>query len=61
MRNLPLAASAILIVGATILWITIAVRPRYRWVALAQAPYFARASLATVLRLSITATNWGKS
>jgi len=30
----------------------------YRWVALAQVPYFVWVSLATVLQLSITAMNW---
>jgi tryptophan-rich sensory protein len=30
----------------------------YRWVAVAQGPYFVWVSLATVLQLSITAMNW---
>ena len=30
----------------------------YRWVAVAQVPYFVWVSLATVLQLSITWWNW---
>lgn len=36
----------------------IAVWRHYRWVAVAQVPYFMWVSLATVLQLSITAMNW---
>lgn len=61
MRNLQLAAMDILIVWASILWMVIAVWRNYRWVALAQVPYFIWVSLATVLQLSITTMNWGKS
>jgi len=61
MRNLPLAAVDILIVWATILWMTISVWRYYCWVAVAQVPYFIWVSLATVLQLSITAMNWGRS
>jgi tryptophan-rich sensory protein len=32
----------------------------YRWVSLAQIPYFVWVSLATVLQLSITVMNWGR-
>lgn len=60
MRNLPLAAVDILIVWATIIWMTFAVWRHYRWVALVQAPYLFWVSLATVLQLSITAMNWGR-
>ncbi len=60
MRNLPLAAVDILIVWATILWMSVAIWRHYRWVALAQLPYFVWVSLATVLQLSITAMNWGR-
>ena len=58
MRNLPLAAADILIVWGTILWMIIAIWPHRRWVALAQLPYFVWVSIATVLQLSITASNW---
>jgi len=40
MRNFPLASLDILIVWATILWLMIAVWRHYRWVSLAQIPYF---------------------
>lgn len=58
LRNLPLASVDILIVWSTIIWMTIAVRRHYRWVAVAQAPYFVWVSIATLLQLSITAMNW---
>ncbi len=58
MRNLPLAAVDILIVLCTIIWCMIAVWPYARWVALVQIPYLIWVSIATVLQLSITATNW---
>jgi benzodiazapine receptor len=61
MRNLPLAAVDILVVWGTIIWMSVAIWPRYRWVSLAQIPYFVWVSLATVLQLSITAMNWGKT
>jgi tryptophan-rich sensory protein len=61
MRNLPLAAVDILIVWGTIIWMSVAIWRRYRWVNLAQIPYFVWVSLATVLQLSITAMNWGRS
>ncbi len=38
----------------------VAIWPHYRWVAVAQVPYFVWVSLATVLQLSITAMNWGR-
>ena len=60
MRNLPLAAVDILVVWSTILWMMISIWRRYRWVALAQVPYFVWVSIATVLQLSITAMNWGR-
>ncbi|MFO0803064.1 MAG: TspO/MBR family protein [Gemmataceae bacterium] len=61
LRNLPLATVDILIVWATILWMIIAVWRHYKWVAVAQGPYLIWVSTATVLQLSITAMNWGKS
>ena len=61
MRNLPLAAVDILIVWASIIWMVVAVWRHYRWVAWAQGPYFVWVSLATMLQLSITAMNWGRS
>ena len=61
MRNLPLAAVDILVVWATIIWMVVAVWRHYRWVAVAQVPYFVWVSLATVLQMSITWMNWGRS
>ena len=61
MRNLPLAAADILIVWVTIIWMAVVVWKHYRWVSLAQIPYFVWVSLATVLQLSITVMNWGRS
>ena len=61
MRNLPLAAADILIVWGTIIWMSVVVWKHYKWVSLAQIPYFVWVSLATVLQLSITVMNWGKS
>ena len=60
MRNLPLAAVDIVIVWGTIIWAAASIRKHYRWVALAQVPYFIWVSMATVLQLSITAMNWGR-
>ena len=61
LRNLPLAAVDILIVWASILWLMVAVWPHFRWVSLVQIPYLIWVSLATVLQLSMTVMNWGKS
>ena len=57
LRNVPLAAADIGVVCATVLWCVVAVWPHYRWVALAQGPFFVCASLATTIQLSITAAN----
>ena len=51
MRNLPLAAGDILIVWATIIWMSVAIWQHYRWVAVAQVPYFIWVSLATMPQL----------
>ena len=61
LRNLPLATADILIVWGTILWMMAAIWRRYRWVAVAQVPYLIWVSIATVLQLSITWMNWGRS
>lgn len=58
LRNLPLAAADILVVLGTIVWCMVAVWPHARWVAVAQIPYLVWVGTATVLQLSITATNW---
>jgi tryptophan-rich sensory protein len=59
LRNLPLAAVDILVVLSTIIWMMLAIWPRYRWVAVCQLPYFVWVSIATVLQLSMTWKNWG--
>ena len=58
LRSVPLAATDILIVGATLVWRVVAVWPHSHYVAVAQLPYFVWVSIATVLQLSIKAVNW---
>jgi benzodiazapine receptor len=59
LRNVPLAAIDIVIVWATIIWMSLVIWKHYKWVAVAQVPYFVWVSIATVLQLSITWMNWG--
>ncbi|XZE45564.1 TspO/MBR family protein [Pirellulaceae bacterium SH467] len=59
-RNLPLASADILLVWLTIPWMMAAIWSRYRWIAIAQIPYFVWVSIATVLQLAITYLNWGR-
>jgi benzodiazapine receptor len=59
LRNMPLATVDILIVWATIVWMSMAVWEHHKWVAVGQVPYFVWVSIATVLQLSITWMNWG--
>lgn len=61
LRDLPLASVDILVVWATIPWMMAAIWRHHRWVAVAQLPYLAWVSTATVLQLSITIMNWGKA
>ena len=61
LRNVPLAASDIVIVWATIIWCVVAIWPHFRWVAVAQVPYFVWVSLASTIQLSITWMNWDRS
>lgn len=61
LRNLPLAAIDILVVWSSILWIIAEVWQHNRWVAVAQIPYLTWVTLATVLQLSITMMNWGRT
>ena len=58
MRNLPLAAVDILVVWTTIIWMSFVIWKHHKWVAAAQVPYFVWVSIATVLQLSITWSNW---
>jgi benzodiazapine receptor len=57
LRNVPLAAVDIVIVWITIVCCMAESWPFYRWVAVAQLPYFVWVSLATVIQLSITVMN----
>lgn len=59
-RNLLLASADILLVWLTIPWMMAAIWSRYRWIAIAQIPYFVWVSIATVLQLAITYLNWGR-
>ncbi|MGY8770595.1 MAG: TspO/MBR family protein [Pirellulales bacterium] len=59
LRSVPLAAVDIVIVWATIIWMTVAIWKHHKWVAVAQVPYFVWVSIASVLQLSITWMNWG--
>lgn len=61
LRNLPLASADILLVLGTILWMIVAIWPHFRWIALAQVPYLIWVTTATVLQLSITWMNWGRT
>jgi len=58
LRSLFFAAVDILVVWGTILWIMIVIYKHYRWIAFAQIPYFVWVSIATVLQLSISWSNW---
>lgn len=60
LRSLPLAAADIFVVWATIPWMMAAIWRNYRWVAIAQVPYFVWVSLATTLQFAISFWNWGK-
>jgi translocator protein len=57
LRNVPLACADILIVWTTIICCVAVAWPVYRWVAVAQVPYFVWVSTATVIQVSITAMN----
>lgn len=60
MRNLPLATVDIVIVWSSLVWGMVALWRHFRWVSLIQIPYLVWVSLATVLQISITISNWGK-
>jgi tryptophan-rich sensory protein len=53
LRNLPLATVDIFMVLATIAWTMAAIWPHFRLIAIAQLPYLAWVSIATVLQVSI--------
>ncbi len=58
LRNLTLASLDILIIWGTLVWMMVAIWKHYRLIAIAQLPYFAWVSVATVLQLSINVMNF---
>ncbi len=57
LRSLVLAAADILLVWITIIWMIAVIWKHYRWVAIAQVPYFVWVTIATLLQLSISWNN----
>lgn len=57
LQNNLLAAFDILLVLGTLIWLTIAIYKRVRWVALLQIPYLLWVSFATILQLTVTFLN----
>lgn len=58
LQNNLLAAIDILLVLGTLIWAMVVIWKKYRWVALANIPYLAWVSFATILQLTITYLNW---
>lgn len=58
LQNNFLAALDILLVLGTLIWAMVVIWKKYRWVALANTPYLAWVSFATILQLTITYLNW---
>jgi tryptophan-rich sensory protein len=50
----------ILVVWGTIIGMVFAIWRYYKWVAVAQIPYFVWVSIATALQLSISWSNWSR-
>jgi tryptophan-rich sensory protein len=57
MQNLELALLDILLVLGTLIWATVMIYPKVRWVAYAQIPYLLWVSFATILQISIVYLN----
>lgn len=57
LRSVPLAAVDAVVMWATIIWMMFAVWRHYRWVAVAQVPYFVWATIDLLLHVSIAAMN----
>ena len=57
LKNNLLASADILLVLATLVWATIAIWPRIRWIGYLQIPYLLWVSFATVLQLTVTYLN----
>lgn len=58
LQNNLLAAVDILLVLGTLIWATIVIYPKIRWIAYAQIPYLLWVAFATVLQLTVTYLNW---
>jgi translocator protein len=58
LQNNFLAAIDILLVLGTLIWATMIIYPKIRWVAYAQIPYLLWVGFATVLQLTVTYLNW---
>lgn len=58
LRNLTLTSFAILLVWGTIIWLMVSIWKHNRIIALAQIPYLAWVSVASVLQLTITWMNY---
>lgn len=57
LQNNLLAAIDIILVLGTLVWLMVAIWKKYRWVALANIPYLAWVSFATVLQLTVLYLN----
>lgn len=57
LRSNILAATDILLVLGTIVWMMVMIWPKIRWVAFAQIPYLLWVAFVTVLQLTITYLN----
>lgn len=57
LQNNLLAAIDILLVLGTLIWAMVVIWKKYKWVALANIPYLAWVSFATILQLTITYLN----
>lgn len=57
LKNNILASIDILLILGTLLWFIFAIDKKYKWVAIANIPYLAWVSYATILQLTITYMN----
>ena len=58
LKNNQLAAIDIILVLATLIWSTLLIYPKVKWIAYLQIPYLLWVSFATILQLTITYLNW---
>ncbi len=61
LKNNVLAAIDVLLVLGTLAWGIVAIFSYAEWIAYAQVPYFLWVAFATVLQITITSMNWGRS